>query len=122
LDYFESLDEDDEISSNAPSPSKIIDIPSPLVIQCVESLIEASIILDQHELSSCVGDSLSTSSDSLQVSHSLPDWDSYLSNFTSLFVESHISDLEDTFNGLSLLFDDNHCTTTVKPSWSLDIF
>lgn len=40
--------------------------------------------------SSFVGDSLRTSSDSSrQVSNCLPDWDSYLSDITSLFVESH---------------------------------
>lgn len=48
------------------------------------------------------------------------DWDSYLPNIGSLFVEPHISDLEDTFEGLTLLFDDSHCIFAVTPSSSLE--
>lgn len=46
----------------------------------------------------------------------LPNWDSYLTDIALLLVESHISNLGDTFEGLSLLFDDS-CDTPIVTSW-----
>lgn len=46
LEYFESSDEDDNGSSDAPSsPSGRVNVPSPSVIHCAESLIKARTII-----------------------------------------------------------------------------
>lgn len=50
-----------------------------------------------------------------------PHWDTYLSNITSLFVESQLADLDDTFEEIGLLFDDSHITFFLTPLPSLDL-
>lgn len=70
LENYETSKDEDEVSLEVPnSSSKIVDIPSPSLILCTDSLIETSIIL---------------------------------------ILQNHLNylwNLEDTFEGLTLLFD-----------------
>jgi len=44
-----------------------------------------------------------------------------LAGILDLFCESHIADLEDTLEGLSLLFDDSYNTIVLPSTLSLEI-
>lgn len=57
-----------------------------------------------------VASSLASSDSVQQVNislHNPPHWDSYLVDISSLFVESHLIDLEDHIEDICLLFDDS---------------
>ena len=54
----------------------------------------------------------------LQGTHGLPG-DDFLSDILSLFLESHIIDLEDFFDDLSLLFVDDNSSTVVARAHSI---
>lgn len=116
-------DHDSSPSLEGPlSNSHVLVHSSKLITHACDPLEEIADASEVPDSSSYVVESLSTTSDSLQhVSDSLPNWDSYLTDIASLFVESHILDLEDQFEGLSLLFDDSHGSTIVTSCLSLEL-
>lgn len=83
-------------------------------------LSNSHVLVHSSELITHACDPLDKIANVSDVPDSLPDWDSYLTDIASLFVESHISDLEDQFEGLSLLFDDSNGSTIITSCLSME--